>query len=404
MPPAPSRSTGYLTFAILAASSLTIMANATISPGLPGLEAHFADVPNIRTLAGLVVTLPSLFVILAAGVFGWLADRMDRRVLITWAMVIYAVGGTSGLYLSSIEGLLAGRAVLGLGVAGTMTLAITLAGDLFKGDGLRRYMSLQSSAMAAGGVAIVLIGGGLAVFGWRYPFLVYLMALPIALIVRHALSGHDTRPPGKGGRPDERPTSDDPFPWRMLGPVYLAAVLFMASFYLVPTRLPFLLDDLGVTSAGAVGAAMAIAMLVSIPGALLYPHLRRVMSPQATFALGFGLMGLGLIAIAPAQGFLTVLPGAMIVGAGMGVLMPNFSTFVVGRLPERMRGRGSGLLTLTIFGGQFVSPFASAPVAETLGLPATFLAFGAVMAVIGAGVALLGLGSGTLAAAGTGDA
>ncbi|MEM9756124.1 MAG: MFS transporter, partial [Pseudomonadota bacterium] len=78
-----------LTATVLAASSLTVMANATISPSLPGLAAAFSDTPNIETLAGLVLSLPSLAIILTAGFFGWLSDKVDRRTLLPAAMVLY---------------------------------------------------------------------------------------------------------------------------------------------------------------------------------------------------------------------------------------------------------------------------------------------------------------------------
>lgn len=377
----------YVTVAVLAASSLTVMANATISPGLPGLEAHFAEVPGIRTLAGLVVTLPSLFVILAASLVGWLADRLNRRRMLAVSMVVYALGGVSGLFLSSIEGILVGRAVLGLGVAGTMTLAITLAGDLWQGPARQRFIGLQSSAMAAGGVVFITLGGVLAGLGWRMPFLVYLAAIPIAVMVQHALRSVDTRP-GNANAAGDAPAPHQPFPWRAVAPAYAAAFFFMVSFYLIPTRLPFLLADMGIGSPNAAAAAMASATLVSIPGAMLYGRLRRVLSGAQVFALGFGLMGTGLAVVSLASGLAGVLPGTMIAGAGMGAMMPNFSTYMMSRVPAAHRGRASGMLTTSIFSGQFVSPFLSAPLAAWLGLSGGFLAFGAALVTVAAGIAL----------------
>lgn len=68
-PPGP-----LVTAAVLLLAAMTMMANATISPSLPGLRDHYAHVPGIDTLAGLVVTLPSLAVVLTASLMGALAD------------------------------------------------------------------------------------------------------------------------------------------------------------------------------------------------------------------------------------------------------------------------------------------------------------------------------------------
>ena len=128
--PNPGRA---VTLAVLGLSSMTIMANATVASSLPGLRAHYADVPHIDTLAGLIVTLPSLAIVLSPGIMGLLIDRWDRQKLLLVTALLYAVGGTSGLWAESIWGLLAGRLALGLGVAGTMNLGMTWASDLCRG-------------------------------------------------------------------------------------------------------------------------------------------------------------------------------------------------------------------------------------------------------------------------------
>ena len=65
----------FVAAGVLLMAATTIMANATIAPSLPSLRAHYAGVPSIDTLAGLLITLPSLAVVLTAGLVGWLADR-----------------------------------------------------------------------------------------------------------------------------------------------------------------------------------------------------------------------------------------------------------------------------------------------------------------------------------------
>lgn len=107
-----------VTLAVLGLASMTIMANATVASSLPGLREHYAAVPHIDTLAGLILTLPSLAIVLSAGLMGVLIDRWDRQKLLLVTAALYAIGGTSGLWAESLWGMLAGRLALGLGVAG----------------------------------------------------------------------------------------------------------------------------------------------------------------------------------------------------------------------------------------------------------------------------------------------
>ncbi|WP_164870927.1 MFS transporter [Mesobaculum littorinae] len=380
-----------VTIAVLGASSLTVMANATISPGLPGLNDHFADVPNIRFLAGLIVTLPSLFVILFASGFGWLADRYDRLHILMAGMAIYALGGVSGLFVETLPAMLVGRAILGIGVAGTMTLAITLAGDLWHGEARQKFMGLQAAAMSGGGVVFIMLGGLLASMSWRLPFLIYLLALPFAVYAGLALRAADTRP--TRAKTPEALTGGDvaqtpPFPWARVGPVYLLGFVFMVVFYLVPTQLPFLLASMDITSPSAAALGMASATLVSVPGSMLYGRLRRHVSGAGIFGMGFVIMGVGVSILSVAGNFATIILGTLTLGGGMGTIFPNFNAFIMGRVPDALRGRASGMTTTSIFGGQFLSPFASAPIIAAWGLRNTFLFFAVIMLAIGIGIAL----------------
>jgi MFS family permease len=72
--PADETLKGMVTAGVLFLAATAIMANATVGSSLPTLRAHYADVPEIETLAGLVIALPSLAVVLTAGLMGWLAD------------------------------------------------------------------------------------------------------------------------------------------------------------------------------------------------------------------------------------------------------------------------------------------------------------------------------------------
>lgn len=365
-----------VTATVLAVSSLTIMANATIAPSLPGLAAAFADTPGIETLAGAVLSLPSLAIILSAGLFGWLADRVDRRRLLPIVMVVYALGGASGAVASSMSEILAGRIFLGLGVAGVMTLSTMLAADLWQGEARARFMGRQGAAISAGGIVFLLLGGALAEVSWREPFLIYLVALPLAALAYAVL-------PGNGAKDDSTPGGSAPMPWGIVARIGGLAFFAMVMFYTIPTRLPFLLVELGITAPSASGLAIAAMTAAGLPMALLYGQVRAHLSPARIFAISFAFMATGYLLISFAGGFVMVIVGTMVAGLGLGLLMPNQNNWLMGEVPEDARGRAAGALTTLVFAGQFTAPFVAGLLVQVITLGQVFAAFAGMLALSG---------------------
>ncbi|MFD2103427.1 MFS transporter [Tabrizicola soli] len=377
---------GAVTAAVLGLASMTIMANATVASSLPGLREHYAGVPHIDTLAGLIVTLPSLAIVLSAGVMGVLIDRWDRQKLLVLTAALYCIGGTSGLWAESLWGMLAGRLALGLGVAGTMNLGMTWAGDLWHGPARARFLGMQGAAISAAGIVFMLAGGALASLHWRGAFAVYALILPIAALAFVVLGPRARQMQAARGRPADRSTSSARFPWAAYAFIAPLAFLFQTAFYVTPTRLPFHLEALGVTSPFVVGALMAALVAVSAPMSLMYGRIRARLSAMVIFGLSFALIGLGFLAHATASGWQGVLAGSMIGGLGMGISMPNYTTWFMARVPATMRGRASGLLTTAFFLGQFASPLASAPLVAAFGLAGTFAVVGGALIALGGGL------------------
>jgi MFS family permease len=379
----PSRT---VTAAVLGLASMTIMANATVASSLPGLREHFSDVPHIDTLAGLIVTMPSLAIVLSAGLMGVLIDRWDRQKLLLLTAVLYCIGGTSGLWAESLWGILAGRLALGLGVAGTMNLGMTWASDLWQGPARARFLGLQGAAISGAGIVFMLLGGLLASIHWRGAFAVYALILPIAALAFLALGPHARQIATDRDQPRAAAMTTDRFPWAAYAFIAPLAFIFQVAFYVTPTKLPFLLEALGTTSPLVVGALMAALVMVSAPVSLMYGRIRARLSAMTIFGLSFVLIGAGFIAHSHASDWHGVLVGSVIAGLGMGISMPNYTTWFMARVPATMRGRASGLLTTAFFLGQFASPLVSAPLVAWFGLAGTFAAVGLGLITLGVGL------------------
>ena len=91
-------------------------------------------------------------------------------------------------------------------------------------------------------------------------------------------------------------------------------------------------------------------------------------------AAGYGI-------ISQADTLLTVMAGTVVAGFGLGPLLPNQTTWLMGRTPEASRGKAAGLLTTAVFAGQFVSPLLAGVVANQFGTHGVFTTFAVLLVV-----------------------
>ncbi|ADJ15453.1 major facilitator superfamily protein [Halalkalicoccus jeotgali B3] len=371
------------------------MSGATIAPALPAIHAHFSGVENADLLVRLVLTIPALFIALGAPLAGLVVDRVGRKPMLVGSTVLYVVAGGSGYVLATLPGILAGRALLGIAVAGVMTSATTLIADYYTGDRRDGMLGLQAAFMSLGGVVFLPLGGFLADIGWRVPFLIYVSAaalvpLMVLSVYEPTLDGTDPRPdpttcdPATGvpvSHPDDGPGTSvsDRVPVRAIAIAYLAALVTMVAFYMVPVQIPFYLETLAPVSASAVGLAIAGMTLTSGVVSTQFHALRAHLGARTIAALVFGLMGIGYVVIGTGSGYYRVVVGLAITGVGLGLLFPNLNSWLADHAPEASRGRVLGGLTSAVFLGQFLSPFLTQPVVTQVGLGKGYSVFGIVL-------------------------
>lgn len=365
---------------LLLVSALTVMSGATIAPSLPALEAHFAGVEDVGLLTRLVLTVPALFIAVCAPFAGMVADRFGRRRLLFASLLLYTVAGMSGLVLDSLPGILAGRALLGMAVAGTMTVATALIGDYFSGAERVRFMGLQAACIGFSGLVFLTGGGLLAELHWRAPFGVYglaLLLLPAAFAFIHEPVHAATLNPDGTQRANDEAGSGF-----AIAAVFAAAVLNSLIFYLMPTQLPFYLQTMGDDAPVMTGMALGTMTLASALTSLFgYARIRARLGIVGVFAAGFGLMALANLLTAGADSYPVVVIALAVLGLGMGLIMPNLTTASMQAAPSRMRGRVAGGLTASIFIGQFASPFISQPLIARYGYESLYLVAGATLAL-----------------------
>ncbi|ASC71395.1 Bacillibactin exporter [Halomicronema hongdechloris C2206] len=376
----PSPDSFVIKATLLLASTLTVMSGATIAPSLPAMQEHFSAVANSEFWVRLVLTIPALFIVIGSPIAGQIVDKIGRKPLLLGAAVLYGLAGGSGFVLDSIVAILAGRALLGLAVAGVMVSATTLIADYYRGDARANFMGLQAAFMGFGGVLFLSVGGFIADLNWRLPFLIYLFSwllLPTILLVLYEPSRPVTDASVAVGIPQQ------PLPIKLLILIYGSVLLQQIAFYLIPVQLPFHLRQVAGVGASQTGIAIACATLFSALTSMRYGKVKRQLSFISILAIAFGLMGLGYIGLGLVSNYWLVLLILVPAGMGLGLMMPNLNVWVSNEVSDTMRGRALGGLTTFMFLGQFLSPIASQPFRQNLGMTTTYGLTGVLLLTLG---------------------
>ncbi len=367
-------------FVILAATGLALLATPLVSPAMPEIARVFAqnaenepfarailrvisilpgDPSVIFLVKFILLSIPALFIILAAPLVGWLSDNVGRKGLLNTSLLIFGISGASGYFADSFFFLFIGRAVLGLAIAGIKTATVAMVGDYYEGPARNKVIGWQGSAMKIGGVIFMLLGGLMANFSWQTPFLGYMLAfvlLPSGLI---ALSESLPSVKAKQAQAAGEGLADVPF-WPAVY-VFISAFLASGLFFITPVQLPFYLSNAFAASPFEMGAAIAVGNTVGALISLVYYRFKRLMNFIAIYAFIFLTMAVGYFIVALAPSFTIALLGMVVGGLGFGLYVPNHCSWILSIVSPQRRGFGVGLVTTAMFLGQFSAPILVQP-------------------------------------------
>ncbi len=368
--------------ALLLTATLKIMANATISPALPALEASFPDDPGAAYLTRFLVSAPSLTVVLVAPLAGLAADRFGRGPLLIAGVLLFALSGSAGAWLPDLVSILGSRLLLGVAVAMTMTAQVALVGDLFASPRRSAFMGWQTAVINIFGFMFIGFAGYLAGLSPRLPFLVYTLPallLPLLIVVARREEGR-----GQAARKGVGDDGASLAPVNWLKPAAFVGLLTMVTvmlFFLMPSQLPYYLHENGFDSASATAVGLGALTLTGGVVALTFKRVSDRIGLAATFALGFLLMGSGFAALGTEAAWPFVIGGAALVGAGYSFVQPSFLLLALQVAPAERRGSVSGIVTTAMFLGQVISPLLLTPFIQTFGFAPVY--FGTAVCLAG---------------------
>jgi PQQ-dependent dehydrogenase (methanol/ethanol family) len=336
---------------------------AALGPALPLVAGHYGGAMTAQA----VMTMPGIGVVAGGAIGGLIIDRLGIRPTLYLALLIYALAGATGLAAPVLWALLAARFLLGLAVAHVSNCCLTLLGGWFDEASRARILGYQAAVAGAVSVTLLLAGGQLAeVGGWRAPFSLYLLALPVLGLALLAIP-RTAAPPVMATRTD----------WAAivaLWPIYLLVGGLFLAYFMTSVQLTFLLAGDGVAS--PVTRSIVIGTGVASGGVFggLFGPIRRLAGQRRTRLLLIGLMAAGFALIGLSHNVVLIAVGAVLCGGGGGLINPYVSGLMLARAPLAMRSKALGFMFMTFYLADFLNPWAVYPFRAAFGIHGAFLA------------------------------
>lgn len=352
---------------------------AIYTPAMPELVHAFGT-----TESAIKMTLSVYFAGFAGAqlLAGPVSDAFGRRMATIAFLAIYLVGSLVAAFAPSVEWLLAGRLVQGIGASVGVTVSRAIVRDQFVGIQATRIMNMIAIMLAVGPAAAPTIGGlALAASGWQSVFFLMVVFGLTACLVAFVFLRETTVADRSRARPARLFAA---YAELSRQPRFIAASLVLGgsvgALYAQSTMLPFIL----IQKVGLTPTQFGMGMLMqsgsyfcgSVCLRFVAPKLgghRSVLAGLVLLTLGAVTMALSVQIVAPT--FLSIMLPVAFCAFGLAFVIPHITTIGLFPFPH-IAGSASALMGFIQMGSGFLGGVAAA----LIGTPLT--AFGIVIPVM----------------------
>lgn len=359
--------------AIVLYAPVSGLAQGGLSPILPQLTEHFAHEPNSGILVRLMVSGLGAAMIVGALVAAFLADRVNHLRLLLVVLAIYTVSGIAGFFIEDLYLLVVSRIVLGVATAAGGAIAMGILVTRLADNQRDRWIGFVGVGGTMGSVVAVIVVGALAAIDWRYAFLPYLIAIPLALLFIAVLPNGKTEASAQAVAAEPGGT-----PWAMIA----FGLIFGAASSAAAMYVPFHLASIGLNRPEQVATAMAISVAVGGATSFAFGWVRQRFSAVQTFHISLSLVAAGMTVMGFAADQTVLLIGMSIFGAGIGLLGPNYFSACAAATPVERRARMMGQIRGGFYAGPLIAQLFLEVAMRQAGSSAAILGI-AVIAVLG---------------------
>jgi MFS transporter, DHA1 family, multidrug resistance protein len=365
------------------------------SPFLPLYirELGVTDPAKIALWAGAQAAVTPAMSGLLSPVFGRLADRFGRKMMLIRSLVGFVVIVAAMGLVTSVEQLFLARVVMGL-FAGFTPMVMALATTSAPKDKVPAAIGMVQSAQLLSVAVGPAIGGYVAShFGIRYAFFATAGLCALALVGLIVLFQEVAPAAGAPRQPASRMPLSDVFKYPNFAVVM--ALLFVAQFIdrglalLIPLQVAHLpgIEKIAATS----GAIVSIGAIAATASANVAARLAREVPAARILLIGMLLGGPLCAAMALPRGWVLLLVLRLFTGLCLGAAITLTYSLGAAIVPAEHRGAAFGWLGLGLQIGTAASPLASGAIAAA-SIPGAFVFDGALAWVAAALLLFAGRG------------
>lgn len=370
---------------IVSGPSLVALIPMAVAPAMPAIASAFPESGDGPFFAQMVMAAPAVMVMLGAPIGGWLSDRVGRRIVLLTALALFVAAGIFPVLAPNAVSLIISRLALGAAGGAILTSTFALAGD-YVGHARERILGFAGAGAACCAIIAMTFGGKLVdAFGWRGPFVLYLMAVPVLLLSCFVIASA----PADQARTVKVASKHSV---RAYIPIYALTCVLTIGLFMPGIQGPFLLKADGINSAATIGVVLSSYSLTAAFAAACYGPLRRVLSSNSVLAVAALSLGGGSLALAASTGVVQLLAGCIVTGIGAGLVEPVTVSLILGQAHPEIRQRAVGFLLSSVFLGQFLNPVVLSPLRAVFDVHGAFVVVGSVFVVFSILILWMGIG------------
>ncbi len=394
-----------------------LMLPLIVRPALLELADVQPGTPEFSQWVGMLFYVPAVF----GGIFGllggWLTDRLGRRAVLVWSILLYGFSAGAAGFATSPEMLLFFRCTTFIGVSVEFVAAITWLAELFpepkEREGVLGWTQAFSSIgglMVTGAYLLAVTYGDAfpAIFGghsaWRYTLISGLIpAIPL-MIIRPFLPESPMWAEKKRAGTLQRPSIMELFQPRLLRTTIVTAIIVACSYGAafgaiqhIPRIVPGLVQELAsMQQEQAIGTVQLFQEFGGVAGRIILAVLVVIIVSRRGLLRMFQVLGLitfPMVFFYAATNDLTMLKiGIFIAGLVTVAQFSFWGNYLPRVYPTRLRGTGESFAAN--IGGRMIGTFAAlvtTTLATSIAGDDSFVRLAYAAGIVGTGVYAIGI-------------